>query len=158
MQQLPLWPSRASTPGGQPVHGTPHHFVCRWIESTPSPFAPASNVSATTLRLVGMRLTTRSARDGGIDLVGAAVLGWLVGLGAGEAVVVPVPVVDVVPVVVGYVAVGVPSTEEVGTVLVTVTGVVAFGEDPHAAVSRSTATVKSSETLLCRSGAPTETW
>jgi len=62
-------------------------------------------------------------------LVGAAVLGWLVGLGAGEGVVVPVPVVDVVPVVVGYVAVGVPSTEEVGTVLVTVTGVVAFGED-----------------------------
>ena len=52
---------------------------------------------------------------------------WVVGAGVADEVL--VPVVDVVPVVVGYVAVGVPSTEEVGTVLVTVTGVVAFGED-----------------------------
>jgi len=63
------------------------------------------------------------------------------------AVAVPVPGVDVVPVVAGYVAVGVPLAEEGGAVLVTVAGVVrpvfgVCGEDAQAAASSSTATAK----------------
>lgn len=70
---------------------------------------------------------------------------WVVGAGVADEV--PVPVVDVVPVVAGYVAVGVPLAEEGGAVLVTVAGVVrpvfgVCGEDAQAAASSSTATAK----------------
>jgi hypothetical protein len=60
------------------------------IAFTPSPLPPASNVSATTLRLVGTRLTTRPARDGGSGVVGAEAGARVVDVvlvGAVEAVV-----------------------------------------------------------------------
>jgi len=73
--------------------------------------------------------------------IGAAGAGVLV------AVAVLVPGVDVVPAVAEYVAVGVPLAEEAVAAPVTVAGVVesAFGvcgEDPQAAASSSTPTVK----------------
>ena len=129
------------------------------IESTPAPFAPASNVSATTLRLVGMRLTTRPMRDGGFDTVGAVVLGWAAGFGEAAAVgaVGAVGAVVVLGWVVGFgevvavvavdVAVDVPSAGEEVAVLVRVTDVVGTalrvsGEGPHAAATSSTPTAK----------------
>src|ERR1035437_7025582 len=52
------------------------------IAFTPSPFAPASKVRATILRLVGRRSTTRPARDVGTGSVGAEA-----GAGGGGVVV-----------------------------------------------------------------------
>jgi hypothetical protein len=79
-----------------------------------------------------MRLTTWPTRDGGIDAVVADVLVWVVGFGAGVAVEagdVPVPLVDVVPVVEGDEDVAVPIVAEEVAALVTVAGEVglAFG-------------------------------
>ena len=96
-------------------------------------------------------------------MVVAGVLGWVVVFGdvvvvAADDVPVPAPMVDVVPVVAEYVAVGVPLYEEGGAVLVVVTGVVGpalgvCGEDPQAAAS-STPTAKV-VTLTRRTCVPT---
>ena len=101
------------------------------IESTPSPLAPASKVSATTLWVVGMRPTTRPTRDGAIVAVRAVVLVRIVGFD------------EVVLVVAVVVADDVRPEEEEGAVLVSDADVVepscgVCDEGPHAApISRN---------------------